>query len=86
MHIEVVRYAYVEAMVFDRVIPGFDGKINGLEVTFFKLPRRTMNEVVATTAKLSKTCSQPAALFLKGFKHREVAQSDLETSDTLAQR
>src|SRR3984893_14289060 len=38
----------------------------------------TMNEVVATTAKLSKTCSQPAALLLKGFKHREVAQSDLE--------
>jgi len=71
------RIALVEATVLDRVIPRFDGNANRLEAALFKLPRRTMNEVMATAAQLGKAHSQRLALFLKGFESRYVAQGDL---------
>jgi len=83
--IEANRIAYVEAMVMDRVVSSLDGDAYRLGRAFVKLPRRTMNEVVATSAKLSKAYSQRAALLLKGFERCDVANGCLKAVDTFAE-
>ena len=83
--IEANRIAYVEVMILDRVLPRCDGEANRLERAFSKLPRRTMNEVVATAAKLNKARSQRSALLLEGFERYYVSQGDLEARDAAAQ-
>src|SRR5438067_1195486 len=83
--VEANRIAYVEAMVGDRIVAAFDADANRLELAFLKLPRRTMNEVVATAAKLSKACSERAAFVLNGFEGRYIAQSGLQRVDPTTQ-
>jgi len=67
------RIALVEAMILDRVIPRFDGDADCLEFAFLKLPRRTMNKVMTTAAKLCQVYSQRATLLLKGFERADIA-------------
>lgn len=78
LSVEANRIAYVEAMILDRVLPRFDAETYRLELAFLKLPRSTMNEVVATAAKLGKACGENAALLLEGFERRYVTQRGLE--------
>lgn len=77
LDIERNRIALVEAMVFDRVLPGDDSDVGGLEVAFMKLPRSAMRKVVTTAAQMAVAHSERAALLLKGFEARNVAQGDL---------
>ncbi len=62
------RIAYIEAMILSRVIPPLDGQSNRLEAAFMKLPRRTMNELIATQGKLYEAFRKQAAIVLKGLE------------------
>ena len=67
------RVAYIEAMILDRVIPPMDGEPNRLEFAFMKLPRRTMNELIATQRKLYEAFRQDAAIVLETLKRRYIS-------------
>ncbi len=70
---EANRIALIEAMVFDRVIPGRDADSCSLEFAFMNMPRGAMYEVVTTASKLAKAHSQRASLILKMFEDRNIA-------------
>ncbi len=84
--IEENRIALIEAMILDRVIPGTDGEAERLKSAIVKLPRRTVDEIVTTAAKLNKTCCQRTALLLEGFERLYVAQSRFEARNFSLQR
>lgn len=67
------RVAYIEAMILDRVIPPMDGDTNRLESAFMKLPRRTMDELIATQRKLYEAFRQDAAIVLDKLKRRYIS-------------
>jgi hypothetical protein len=70
---EANRVAYIEAMILDRVIPAMDGEPNRLEAAFMKLPRRTMNDLIATQGKLYEEFRQDAAIVLETLKRRYIS-------------
>jgi len=70
---EANRIAYIEAMILDRVIPAMGGKPNRLEAAFMKLPRSTMNELIATQIKLYEAFRQDAAIVLETLKRRYIS-------------
>jgi hypothetical protein len=71
--LEANRVAYIEAMILDRVIPLMDGKPGRLEAAFMKLPRRTMNELIATQRKLYEAFRKDAAVVSDDLKRRYIS-------------
>ena len=86
LSIEDNRIAYIEAMILDRILPGGDAKRYPLEATFSKFPRGTVNELMATRAKLYESFRENAALLLEGFERRYVPQRNAETRNAPFQR
>ncbi len=70
---EANRVAYIEAMILSRVIPPLDGESDRLEFAFMKLPRSTMNELIATQRKLYEAFRQDATIVLETLKHRYIS-------------
>lgn len=81
LNIECVRVGYIEAMIFGRVVPGGNTYSEGLESAFMRLPRGTMNKVIATRGELYKTFRQNAAFLLEGMETRDTTQRAPETLD-----
>ena len=70
---EANRVAYIEAMILGRVIPPLDGESDRLESAFIELPRRTMNELIATQRKLYEAFRKDAAIVLDTLKRRYIS-------------
>jgi hypothetical protein len=83
LSVEKNRIRLLEAMILDRVLPGAHRNANRLEVAMFKLPRRTVNELMTTRAKLFEAHHESAAIVLKGMQRRYVSKGYLQASDPL---
>ena len=68
LSVEANRVSLIEAMLLNHILPALDPDSHGLESALFYLPRGTMNQLIATRAKLNEAFSKRAALLLKGFQ------------------
>lgn len=76
--VEANRIRLIEAMIIDRVLPGSHAYADRLEAAMFSLPRRTVDELMATRAKLFEAHHERATLLLKGFQERYIPKGDLQ--------
>jgi len=75
------RIRLIEAMIADLILPGDHDNAHRLEAAIVQLPRRTMNEVIATRAKLGEAQRKRTALVLEAFQLAYVSHHCLEAGD-----
>ena len=62
------RVRFIEAMILDHVLPARDVDHGHIDAAIFKLPRSTMNDVVATSRKMSEAFCKLRTTLLKSFE------------------